>query len=304
MKKLLLITLVAFSINAIAQPVLKYNSNHSIGTQSIMYMITGSTTQLQQTGGDQLWDLSLNTLTQGGNFDFVDPTTTPFGADYSKANLCFKQTVTGKGVSYTYLIDSPTELNAIADNINTTKPNVWIKYDKIVQYPLNYTNSYVVSRQSTTGAVETSTRTYDAYGTLMINGKIYTKVIRVTKTPGNSIWFITSPVMFPILIQGNSSSYFYNEPTVFTGTADFTSMNQMAVYPNPAKNKFIVELPNFDLPNKLNLNLLNVFGQEIKQVAINSTLTTIDIQNLAPGMYIYQIKDENKVMKSDKIIVE
>lgn len=304
MKKFLLITLTVLSLSSFAQPVLKYNSNHSIGTQSIMYMITGNTTQLQQTGGDQLWDLSLNTLTQGGNFDFVDPATTPFGADYPAANLCIKQTVTGKGISYTYLIDSPTELNAIADNINTTKPNVWIKYDKIVQYPLNYTNSYVVSRQSTTGAVETSTRTYDAYGTLMINGKIYTKVIRVTKTPGNSVWFTTTPVMFPILIQGSSSSYFYNEPIVFTGTADLTSINQIAVYPNPAKNKFVVEIPNFDIQNNLNLNLLNVFGQEIKQVSINSTLTTIDIENLAPGVYIYQIKDENKVLKSDKIVVE
>ena len=303
MKKFLLITLVALSLNAIAQPVLKYNSSHSIGMQSTMYLFTNST-DLQQTGPDQLWNLSLSALSQAGNFDFVDPATTPFGADYPKANLCFKQTVTGKGTSYTYLIDSPTELNAIADNINTTKPTVWIKYDKIVQYPLNYTNSYVVDRQSSTGALESSTRTYDAYGTLMINGKIYTDVIRVTKTPGNSIWFITKPVMFPIIIQTKDLNYLYNEPTTSTGVEDYSFLNQIAVYPNPAKNKFVVELPNFDIQNNLKLNLLNVFGQEITQVSINSTLTTIDIQTLAPGMYIYQIKDKNKVLKSDKIIVE
>ncbi|MCW3077147.1 MAG: hypothetical protein JWO32_1756, partial [Bacteroidetes bacterium] len=250
----------------LAQPVLNYDVSHSIGTKSIMYLIGGTTTSLQQSGAAVTWNLSSNTLTPSGYFDMVDPATTPYASTYPAANLSFAMNITGQGTSYSYLIDSPTELNAIADGIGGSNPTIWSQYDKLVKYPFNYTSSFTATRQPSTGPVEPYTRTEDAYGTLTINSKTYNNVIRVIKNPGNSIWFTTSPVLFPIVIQANSSTYLYNEPTTFTGVNDKKAAGaEVTIYPNPVKDRLNIQFEDFTFSKETKLLVFNIFGETIKQ---------------------------------------
>lgn len=303
MKKIALLAAFAISIHAFAQPVLSYSLTHSIGTQSVMYLIGGPTTSLQQTGMALTWDLSSNTVSQMGNLDIVDAATTPYTSSYPASNVCFKQSITSQPVNYMYLIDSPAELNSIAEDDGSTT-TIWTQYDKLVQYPFNYSDVFTSTRQLSTGSPETFTRTYDSYGTLTINSKTYTNVIRVSKNPGNVIWFTTSPVMFPIIIQANSTTYLYNEPTTFTGINNLTINDPVTVYPNPAKEKLVIQLPGAPSQDNLEADLVNVFGQVVKRVSVSLETTTMELDNISPGVYFYQVRSGNSVMQTGKIIIQ
>lgn len=283
MKKIItFLCISAIAAPGIAQPVLNYSSSHSIGTQSTMYMIGGTPAALQQSGAAVVWDLSSSTVTQIGTYKAVDPSTTPYGSSYPSANLAFEQNITTQGTTYTYLIDSPTELSSIADGIGGTNPTTWASHDKLMEYPFNYNDFFTATRQSATGSPEAYTRTYDAYGTLIVNGKTYNDVIRISKNPGNAIWFTTSPVMFPVIIQASSSVYLYNEPTTFTGTAESATKDQVTVYPNPASDKLFID----GLDDLSTINCYDALGQSVK---IKRDGKSLDLTGLERGVYFLQI---------------
>jgi photosystem II stability/assembly factor-like uncharacterized protein len=98
---------------------------------------------------------------------------------------------------------------------------------------------------------------------------------------------------------------------IYKWTGDITlSINNIAqpgltveIYPNPAKDKLVIQLPNeFPLPDNLTLGLINVVGQTIKQVSINSKLTNIELGDLPEGIYFYQLRDEQNILTTGKII--
>ncbi len=304
MKKIFttLCSLTALCTLGLAQPVLNYSATHGIGTTSVLNLIGGTTTTLQQKGAGITWDLSSNTLTQAGTFDIVAPSTTPSASSYPTANLCYKQNITGLGISYTYLIDSTIGLSSIADGISGSNPTTWTKYDKILQYPFNYMDSFTATRKSSTGSDEPYTRTYDAYGTLKINGKTYTNIIRVTKNPGNSIWFTTSPAMFPVLIQANSTTYLYNDYKTTTSIDKVTPNNQTSIYPNPFNASAIIQL-NSSINNG-ELYITNACGQNIKTIAhISGNNIKINRDNLSSGIYFYQLMEGNNYITVGKFVI-
>lgn len=295
MKEKLLSAIMALSAIAFAQPTFNYNSNHSIGNTSILYIIGGATTPLQQTGAAVTWDLSSNTVTQSGIFDIVDPATTPNGANYPSANTCFKQTVTGQGTTYTYMVDSTSILYSIATGIGGSNPTIWTQRDKLLSYPFNYMNSFSSVRQSSMGSPESFTRTYDAYGTLIVNGKTYNNVIRIAKNPGNAMWFTTSPVWFPIIIQINSTTFIYNEPTFVMGiNGQSNTVVNMFIHPNPAQDK--VKISTNGTINKV--EVINLAG-ELQKTELN--INEINISDLSQGMYFIKIYS-NKGTAIQKII--
>jgi len=200
-------------ISMFAQPVLNYSSAHSIGTQSDLYYIYGTTTALAQSGENVTWDLTASGCQSVGTFNAVDPSTTPYTSSYSTANLAYELDVTGYSLSYVYFIDSPTEKNVMAEDIGGTSPVIYTDYDKSVIYPFNFSENYSDISQTSTGSPISAVATYDAYGTLIINGKTYTNVIRISKTTGEIVWYITSPVNFPVIWM-SGGNYYYNEPTI------------------------------------------------------------------------------------------
>jgi len=277
---------MAFSVNAFSQPVLNYNSSHSIGTTSILHITGGSTTALQQTGAAVTWNLSTNTVTPSGTYDIVNPSTTPFAAAYPTANVCFAQTVTGQGTSYTYLIDSVNSLHSLATGIGGATPTIWTLYDKILKFPFNYTNSFSSVRQSSTGSAEPFIRTYDSYGTLIINGKTYNNVVRVYKNTGNAVWFTTSPVWFPVIIQANSTTFIYNQPATFTDIQEQNNIG-VSIYPNPVSESVAITIP-VDLIGS-DVIVYDALGRKIKTQTLNSKTSSINMTDFPIGVYFLKI---------------
>lgn len=65
---------------------------------------------------------------------------------------------------------------------------------------------------------------------------------------------------------------------------------QVNVYPNPATDNIIVSIPQ--LENEVTMNIVDVLGNVIQTDVINTTNTTCNLNELIPGVYFIEIKDE------------
>jgi len=82
-------------------------------------------------------------------------------------------------------------------------------------------------------------------------------------------------------------------------TDDFENVNDISIYPNPAKNVVHVKIPSNE--NKLTITFFDVLGKQILQRSINSTYNQIDVSSLSKGIYIVNAKSKNKA-KSFKLV--
>lgn len=87
------------------------------------------------------------------------------------------------------------------------------------------------------------------------------------------------------------------------GDKEFSSINDILIYPNPTKETLIIKVPtNFGLPN--NYTILNSLGQIIQQKQIEtSSDLTITTSSLSNGIYFISIT-KNKEKKTLRFIKE
>ena len=64
------------------------------------------------------------------------------------------------------------------------------------------------------------------------------------------------------------------------------------VYPQPATNHFVVELPNVAEQGKYTITILDLSGNEVRRESFSGYSTVIDRGNLKAGLYIAHITAE------------
>jgi len=85
------------------------------------------------------------------------------------------------------------------------------------------------------------------------------------------------------------------------GIIDNSSLNSpVIIYPNPSNGIFSIK-SEIEIST---IEIVNVHGEKIYSAKINSNKADIDIEKQPKGIYFYQIKSENKILKTGKIIVE
>jgi uncharacterized repeat protein (TIGR03803 family) len=77
--------------------------------------------------------------------------------------------------------------------------------------------------------------------------------------------------------------------------------NQLLIYPNPTKNSFTISI-NTEMKNA-HLAIYNVLGEKIYNAAFNKEDNTIDVKQLASGIYLVEVRDGQKLY-SQKISVQ
>ncbi|HKJ78193.1 MAG TPA: T9SS type A sorting domain-containing protein, partial [Prolixibacteraceae bacterium] len=80
------------------------------------------------------------------------------------------------------------------------------------------------------------------------------------------------------------------EEEIISSTVLFPEKPQIRIYPNPAKDKIILDLSGEMLHPGLNYSLLNLTGKLVVTGKINNTIgyQTIDVQNVKEGMYFFK----------------
>ncbi|MCK5907546.1 MAG: T9SS type A sorting domain-containing protein, partial [Flavobacteriales bacterium] len=112
----------------------------------------------------------------------------------------------------------------------------------------------------------------------------YTEKALIAGTYGRGLW------------QIDISSSLANEENILNN-------NNLSVYPNPATSNHInLDVLNFDKNKNYSYIIHNVVGGIILEGKINSENTKIDISTISNGAYILQVRGNNNVMYSKKII--
>lgn len=76
---------------------------------------------------------------------------------------------------------------------------------------------------------------------------------------------------------------------------------QMTVYPNPATSFVNLKLDNSNFQN-LQYQLFDMQGRTIANEKIANPETQIEMENLPPAIYLLHVINENRIIKSFKII--
>ncbi len=90
---------------------------------------------------------------------------------------------------------------------------------------------------------------------------------------------------------------------IFTlGNDDFPEITLlMTVYPNPTTSLVNLNIQNYALEN-LNFQLFDINGRLIQSQKITTAETQIQMENLAAAVYLLNLLDKNKLVKTFKII--
>ncbi len=295
-----LFLLFVISLSSNSQPVLNYDSGHSIGVTTDAYSISGTPANLLLSGANAVWDLSAVPLTPAGSVDLVDPSSTPGFSLYSSSNLAYEQS-SGLGTIYNYLIDDANELNIIGRDIGAPNGFGYADPEQLLQYPFSFGASFTDTRQRVSGTLETFNRTYDSYGTLIINGKTYTDVVRIYENTTSAIWYAVTPVISPLIIV-RSSGVVYLEPTNPNGIKDIANEASVFVYQGSSKTEVHVVIRGVNDYSSVKMKIFNSLGSEVKDFYITQGRTDFQIKEQAAGVYFFTITNGTSMLKKGKFM--
>ena len=92
------------------------------------------------------------------------------------------------------------------------------------------------------------------------------------------------------------------EFSVFTSIATASEEQVFLLYPNPANTFVTLQMLNVNGANEV--ALFDVFGRKVyMEKEVRSGTTTIDTQDLKSGLYICVIRNENKVLKQIRLMI-
>ena len=84
---------------------------------------------------------------------------------------------------------------------------------------------------------------------------------------------------------------------------EFSNEKSYKVFPNPTKEQIVVEINN-NLSNNDFIEIYDIYGKLIESVSLKSNNKTfISVSNLNTGIYLYRIKNNDQIVKSDKLVI-
>ncbi len=303
MKRNLLALLFAFSLNAVAQPVIQNGNNIPAPGLTVPFSYGTPSSGIGSPGPNQTWNFSNVTFNALGGLTTINPATSPFAASFPTANYAYSL-----GGAYSYFSASSTKMEVLAYSI--TSPGSGNDYSSnprtVLKFPFNYNDSQVDTWQKAGGSTNNVTITYDGYGTLITPTATYTNVVRVKEDYGSGAdyqWYLLNPLMSILVYDHNSNTLYYAGASA-TGITENNLQMSLDLYPNPVKDNLVIKISDVPSHGNLKFTLSNVVGQKVKQVSIHSKVTTLSLDNISKGIYFYQLQDEYNTLKTGKIIVD
>ena len=123
-----------------------------------------------------------------------------------------------------------------------------------------------------------------------------------------------SPQSVDISGVTQTTCYEYNAPsgnkfTVKTVACPATGLTETAtlrsmVYPQPAGEKFIVDLPNIDMSQAVYMTITDLTGKELRREKLENSINVIQRGNLPSGIHLLQISNGREVFRSEKLVLE
>lgn len=305
-----LLTIIAITeLSAYAQPVISYSNVVATAGTSGTVLISNTIPSPGSSGANVTWNFSSLTFTPVGTMSAVSCNSTPYFSSFPTSNYCAVLSSTIIPTQYSYNDLTPSSQQQLGDAITATSGTTYTPNPKtILEFPLNYTNSFSDTYQTTTGGPYSLTRTYDGYGTLIVNGKTYNNVVRIYTVFGTSSYYYhyynTNPV-YPIVSFDPSGGNVLLIELLPTAVQTIYNMSEnINLYPTISSSEvYIVNKNNFDIT----VEVYSLTGQRVfSDIDVLSNQNfTIDISNLSKGMYLLKICDKvNNIKVVKKFIKE
>ena len=309
-----------------AQPIL---------TQSMLVPVIGDTyvlydtdTSIQAGGGgaNASWTFNNLSFTYSQTTHYIDNASSPYPNAFPTASIVEETNNT----QYGYLsvtASNMLNLGSISGG-NTLK---WTPPITVLCYPLTfltacprtyYTSNYL--GDSISGYFD---MTCDGYGTLEINGQIYTNCLRVKRERHETFFSSIAgqiniiqvdynwydgihkfPLLYITTVNSSGIVSLYIKKvsvnSIFTGIEDSEKyLHEVNLFPNPANTSTFLSLSHLNAVNLL-IRVLDQKGSEIirKEITtnnINSSPLKLDLTGINPGFYFVNIlgKEINMVKK-------
>jgi hypothetical protein len=235
-------------------------------------------------GANVTWDFSSATLQMNvGTLSWVDPASTPYASTYPTSNLA-QQLAIPTGTVYNYFNLQTTQLDQLADEVGGTSPSVYTDPKTVLQFPLEYQDSYV-DNFTDDGVPASYTRAYTGYGTVILPTGTYTNVVKMTSTSGAIDFLLSDPVSQLVHIEDDGSALVLGSP-VASGVAE-QAAPALRAFPNPATDVLTVT----GVRATGTWALVDAEGRMQRQGGTMPGTLAIPLDGLAPGCYVLQLRD-------------
>ena len=136
-----------------------------------------------------------------------------------------------------------------------------------------------------------------------ISGK--KELIRLFKSKNNTVIIFFLLVFFLIGKQGFSQNS-RNELTANAGDEEKVSRLKVSIYPNPVQTTATISInSNVSVQDKLSIEIYDILGKQVKQISnLKDNTILIDRSDLPQGMYIYRLRQNEKVIETGKIYIQ
>jgi FlaG/FlaF family flagellin (archaellin) len=303
MRKITLLALLSFTIHSHSQPVLNaldFPASYS-ATGFFSFNATGFTNGAS--GANVVWDYSAITpVSPGTVYSIVPVSEANASFTFPTANFCEKFVTNGQTTYNLYVLDNQSL--QLVGAISTFVANY---YDPATQFqfPYTYQNTFTDTEWQLGSPTppEPVTRTYDAYGTLILPNGTYTNVIRQKITPSTAgieyHWYGTNP--YRLLMIGNLD---FNYVVIFGESQlsrDQDSLASFRLYPNPTSDAFSIATSTAN--EGLTVKIHDVLGKLLFQNDNYIPDTAINIQDYPKGVYIVTVTDiESNQLLTKKVV--
>ncbi|PBQ34231.1 hypothetical protein CNR22_21475 [Sphingobacteriaceae bacterium] len=104
------------------------------------------------------------------------------------------------------------------------------------------------------------------------------------------------------IVQGSTSNCSNITGTLVTSVNSLQLNAAIKVFPNPFENSITLNLNSVQNVDNFMLRVYSASGTEVISSLLSTELTTIETEDLAPGIYFYTLIGNNKMIQSGKLI--
>ncbi len=117
-------------------------------------------------------------------------------------------------------------------------------------------------------------------------------------TASTVIWEFFSKYSLDMFTSTHFHCSTYIEPT---GIEDNLENTLVSIFPNPSNGSFEINIDNYQ---GASINISNVLGESVLSVNLSQQVSTFDLGNVAAGVYVVQVTDQDGNISKGKIIVQ
>lgn len=299
----LLLFVIISSQLSIAQPMLQSKELPKGVTVPFAF---GTTTGPGAAGANVTWDFSGASISNAGSFERIDASASPYNSQFPNATYVWKiSDISGNVLFYNHYNLTNSIFEWVGFRMGSQDIDLTPNPLTFVKFPMQYNDTYVDTIESTDLSFnELDTVQYDGYGTLITPYGTYNNAIRMKYGENGDTyeWYIADTAYFTyalVQVSGTDIRIFnYHNPT----GVDNISTNKTSVYPNPADGfvTFTTEQPVLG-----QVSIYNLSGVEVANSEISGVKAKIHTNNLAVGIYTYQvINTDNNILSTGKISIK